>query len=78
MRTGLWDRQGANIASRYKEMYGVELFLRYVLIRLAVEKDLSPAALVAGLASINLQITMTWSINCRSIGCRSWTSLKMS
>ena len=22
MRTGLWDRQGANIASRYKEMYG--------------------------------------------------------
>ena len=28
MRTGLWDRQGANIASRYKEMYGVELFLR--------------------------------------------------
>ena len=28
MRIGLWDRQGANIASRYKEMYGVELFLR--------------------------------------------------
>ena len=28
MRTGLWDRQGANIASRYKEMYGLELFLR--------------------------------------------------
>ena len=28
MRTGLWDRQGANIASRYKEMYGVEVFLR--------------------------------------------------
>ena len=27
MRTGLWDHQGANIASRYKEMYGVELFL---------------------------------------------------
>ena len=27
MRTGLWDRQGANIASCYKEMYGVELFL---------------------------------------------------
>ena len=27
MRTGLGDRQGANIASRYKEMYGVELFL---------------------------------------------------
>ena len=26
MRTGLWDHQGANIASRYKEMYGVELF----------------------------------------------------
>ena len=25
MRTGLWDRQGATIASRYKEMYGVEL-----------------------------------------------------
>ena len=23
MRTGLWDRQGANIASRYKEMYDV-------------------------------------------------------
>ena len=28
MRTGLWDRQGANIASRYKEMYGLELVLR--------------------------------------------------
>ena len=28
MRTGLWDRQGANTASRCKEMYGVELFLR--------------------------------------------------
>ena len=28
MRTGLWDRQGANIASRYREMYGLELFLR--------------------------------------------------
>ena len=27
MLSGLWDRQGANIASRYKEMYGVELFL---------------------------------------------------
>ena len=26
MRTALWDRQGANIASRYKEMYCVELF----------------------------------------------------
>ena len=25
MRTGLWDRQGANIASRYKEMYGSHL-----------------------------------------------------
>ena len=23
MRTRLWDRQGANIASRYREMYGV-------------------------------------------------------
>ena len=28
LRTGFWDRQGANIASRYKELYGVELFLR--------------------------------------------------
>ena len=28
MRTELWDRHGANIASRYKEMYGLELFLR--------------------------------------------------
>ena len=28
MRTGLWDRQGANIGNRYKEMFGVELFLR--------------------------------------------------
>ena len=23
MRTEIWDRQGANIASHYKEMYGV-------------------------------------------------------
>ena len=28
MPTGLWDRQRANIESRHKEMYGVELFLR--------------------------------------------------
>ena len=28
MRKGFWDRQGANIASRQKEMYGVKLFLR--------------------------------------------------
>ena len=27
IRTGLWDRQGANIASRFKGLYGVELFL---------------------------------------------------
>ena len=25
MRKGLWDRQGANIASRCKEMYDMEL-----------------------------------------------------
>ena len=24
MRTGLWDRQGANIGNGYKEMYGVD------------------------------------------------------
>ena len=34
VRTGLWDRQGANIASRYKEMYGVELFLRLKAVSL--------------------------------------------
>ena len=34
MRTGLWDRQGANIASCYKEMYSVELFLRLKLVSL--------------------------------------------
>ena len=28
IRKGFWDRQGANIASRSKEMYGVKLFLR--------------------------------------------------
>ena len=28
MRIRLWDRQRANIASRYKEMHGVEVFLR--------------------------------------------------
>ena len=28
MRTGFWDRQGANIASRQKKMYGIKLFLR--------------------------------------------------
>ena len=26
MRKELWDRQGANIASRWKEMYGEKLF----------------------------------------------------
>ena len=33
MRTRLWDRQGANIASPYREMYGVELFLRSAFCR---------------------------------------------
>ena len=28
LRKELWDRQGANIASRWKEMYGEELFPR--------------------------------------------------
>ena len=28
MRTGFWDRQGANIARRQKEMYDIKLFLR--------------------------------------------------
>ena len=28
MRKGFWDRQGANIASRLKEMYGEKLFCR--------------------------------------------------
>ena len=28
MRKEVWDRQGANIASRKKEMYGVKLVLR--------------------------------------------------
>ena len=39
MSTGLWDRQGANIESRYKEMYGLELSV-YI-----------PAALIARLIS---------------------------
>ena len=28
LRKELWDRQGANIASRWKEMYGENLFRR--------------------------------------------------
>ena len=28
MRKGFWDRQGANIANRLKEMYGEKLFCR--------------------------------------------------
>ena len=42
MRTGLWDRQGANIASRYKEMYGVELFLRLKPVSLDREGRILP------------------------------------
>ena len=42
MRTGLWDRQGANIASRYKEMYGVELFLRLKPVSLDRECHILP------------------------------------
>ena len=42
MRTGLWDRQGANIASRYKEMYGVELFLRLKAVSLDRECRILP------------------------------------
>ena len=42
MSTGLWDRQGANIASRYKEMYGVELFLRLKAVSLDRECRILP------------------------------------
>ena len=42
MRAGLWDRQGANIASRYKEMYGVELFLRLKAVSLDIECRILP------------------------------------
>ena len=42
VRTGLWDRQGANIASRYKEMYGVELFLRLKAVSLDRECRILP------------------------------------
>ena len=39
------------------------------------EKDLS---LVAGLTWMNLHTVMTWSICCRSCGCRFVTAVKMS
>ena len=42
MRTGLWDRQGANIGNRYKEMYGAELFLRLKPVSLAREYRILP------------------------------------
>ena len=42
MRTGSWDRQGANIRSRYKEMYGVELFLRLKPVSLDRECRILP------------------------------------
>ena len=42
MCTELWDRQGANIASRYKEMYGVELFLRLKPVSLDRECRILP------------------------------------
>ena len=42
MRTGLWDRQGANIGNRYKEMYGVELFLRLKPVSLDRECRILP------------------------------------
>ena len=42
MRAELWDRQGANIGSRYKEMYGVELFLRLKPVSLDRECRILP------------------------------------
>ena len=39
MRTGLWDRQGANIASRYKEMYQKNVWLGAVSPLEAVSLD---------------------------------------
>ena len=30
MRKGFWDRQGANIASRWKEINGLKLFFFFV------------------------------------------------
>ena len=42
MRTGLWDRQGANIGNRYKEMYGAELFLRLKPVSLDREYRILP------------------------------------
>ena len=42
MRTGLWDRQGANIGSHYKEVYGVEMFLRLKAVSLDIECRILP------------------------------------
>ena len=42
MRTGLWDRQGANIGNRYKEMYGMELLLRLRPVSLDSECRILP------------------------------------
>ena len=65
-----WLKRACNILDR-----------SHVLIRLAVEKDLSPACCTYRRIDV-IQLanwtTMTLLINCRSIGCRSWTSLKIS
>ena len=53
MRTGLWDRQGANIASRYKEMYGVELFLRLKPVSLWEAEVTNVGALTVSFCGIN-------------------------
>ena len=62
-----WLKRACNILDRSS-----------ILIHLAVKKDFSPVALVAGLMWTNLQTTMTLSINCRSTVFRSWALLKMS
>ena len=39
LRKDFWDRHGANIATRYKEMYGGERFFQRSKKRAVLERD---------------------------------------
>ena len=83
MRAGLWDRQGANIGSRYKEMYGVELFLRLKPVSLDRECRILPwfykkrSALIVSFCGINAMKSIDKHSFLRKVDCEIyWIVLK--
>lgn len=69
-------RISLRVCSKPRDGWNLLAAFLIVLIRLAVEKNVSPVALVEGLTWINLQTTMTLPIICFSFGRRPLTAVK--